>query len=68
MWRSVLNHEIPLDTHSPIPQDHLRENCEAFKLMNIYGNPARERFLTIYIKRQCSSIRNSFRELVRTSG
>ncbi|KAG2124002.1 hypothetical protein DEU56DRAFT_983680 [Suillus clintonianus] len=47
--------------------DHLREDREAFKLTNIYGNPARERFLTIYIKCQCSSIRNSFRELLRDS-
>ncbi|KAG1773420.1 hypothetical protein EDD22DRAFT_767274, partial [Suillus occidentalis] len=45
--------------------DRLRQECEAFKLTNIYGNPARECFLTICIKRQCSSIRNSFRELVR---
>ncbi|KAG1847727.1 hypothetical protein F4604DRAFT_1687976 [Suillus subluteus] len=47
--------------------DHLCQECEAFKLTNIYSNPAREHFLTIYIKRQCSSIHNSFRELLRDS-
>ncbi|KAG1795418.1 uncharacterized protein HD556DRAFT_1472944 [Suillus plorans] len=47
--------------------NHLHKDREAFKLTNIYGNPARERFLTIYTKRQCSSVRNSFRELLRDS-
>ncbi|KAG1852899.1 hypothetical protein C8R48DRAFT_611479 [Suillus tomentosus] len=47
--------------------NHLHKDCEAFKLTNIYGNPARECFLMIYTKCQCSSIRNSFRELLRDS-
>ncbi|KAG2120940.1 uncharacterized protein F5147DRAFT_647319 [Suillus discolor] len=39
-------------------------NRKAFKLTNIYGNPAREHFLTSYTKNQCSSICNSFRKLL----
>jgi len=47
-----------------LQQSRLHEDREAFKLTNIYGNPARERYLLAFVKRQCSSIRNSFRELV----
>ncbi|KAG1793396.1 hypothetical protein EV424DRAFT_1452376 [Suillus variegatus] len=45
----------------------LHEDREAFKLTNIYGNPARERYLMGFVKHQCSSVRNSFRELIRDS-
>lgn len=47
-----------------LQRSRLQEDREAFKLTNIYGNPARERYLLAFVKRQCSSIRNSFRELV----
>jgi hypothetical protein len=48
-------------------QKCLHEDCEAFKLTNIYGNPAREHYLIAFIKRQCSSIQNSFHKLVCTT-
>ncbi|KAG2050211.1 hypothetical protein BDR06DRAFT_1011385 [Suillus hirtellus] len=47
--------------------NHLHKDREAFKLTNIYGNPAREHFLMIYTKCQCSSIHNSFRKLLHDS-
>ncbi|KAI6026092.1 hypothetical protein EDC04DRAFT_2606177 [Pisolithus marmoratus] len=45
----------------------LQGSQKELKLSNIYGNPAREKILMGYIKHQCSSIRNSFRELLQDS-
>ncbi|KAI6028185.1 hypothetical protein EDC04DRAFT_2899035 [Pisolithus marmoratus] len=42
----------------------LQGSQKELKLSNIYRNPACEKILMGYIKRQCSSIRNSFRELL----
>ncbi|KIJ60408.1 hypothetical protein HYDPIDRAFT_98863, partial [Hydnomerulius pinastri MD-312] len=48
-------------------ESKIQQSQKDLKFTNIYGNPAREKQLVTHIKRQCSSIRNSFRELLRDS-
>ncbi|KIM50799.1 hypothetical protein SCLCIDRAFT_1225090 [Scleroderma citrinum Foug A] len=45
----------------------LQGSQKELKLTNIYGNPAREKMLMGYTKRQCSGIRNALREMLRDS-
>ncbi|KAH9945636.1 hypothetical protein B0H21DRAFT_693888, partial [Amylocystis lapponica] len=44
-----------------------REQQNDLKLTNIYGSPVREKVLMAFIKRTCSSVRNSFRQDIRNS-
>ncbi|KIM57522.1 hypothetical protein SCLCIDRAFT_28758 [Scleroderma citrinum Foug A] len=48
-------------------EEKLQQSHKELKLTNIYGNPAREKILKAYVKRQCSSVHNTFREMLRDS-
>ncbi|KIN97130.1 hypothetical protein M404DRAFT_32591 [Pisolithus tinctorius Marx 270] len=48
-------------------ESKVQQSQKELQFTNIYGNPAREKILMAYIKQQCSSVRNSFRELLRDS-
>ncbi|KAJ7832495.1 hypothetical protein B0H13DRAFT_1573118, partial [Mycena leptocephala] len=45
----------------------LRENKVGIKLNGVFGNPSREKALVSIVKKTCSSVRNSFRQDLRSS-
>ena len=47
-------------------QRYIREHHTAMGLSNVIGNPARERVLASTLKKTCSSVRNAFRQDVRS--
>ena len=45
-------------------QDRICEKQTELRFINVFGNLHRQRVLSTMIRRTCSSIRNSYRELV----
>ncbi|KAJ7829262.1 hypothetical protein B0H13DRAFT_2679917 [Mycena leptocephala] len=45
----------------------LRKNKVGIKLNGVFGNPSREKALVSIVKKTCSSVRNSFRQDLRSS-
>ncbi len=46
-------------------QKHLAKEQNMLRMNNIFGSPHREKVLVSLLKRQCSSVRNAFRQDVR---
>ena len=57
----------PLCLYLTHVRDRIREKQTKLRFINIFGNLSRQRLLSTTIRRICSSVRNSFWELVSPS-